>query len=465
VIAQNQSLRFSLKQINIVSPQRNMNQHRWTCLTTVVLTTVILPIATVHAKTLTSPVMDGGSYSPRSPQSLPIITPLSVTELETEAAIPAAIKPVPQVSKLPIVTPLSVRTGRSMIRQQPQKTANLANLATHNLPTRYPAAQRPKTPSFNPNSQLTVPIFTIPNPIDSSVPSVNPVAPLPQVTAQPFRAKASASFTSQTTSTPSIVVRSDKTAPTVIEPSTTVQAETMPSDRPNAQGSPLATATTRDPELKTFPQVAPIVTQAKDSTDLPSFESGLPVFVFDSERPQQIVATAIAQVDGEIVSSEPSIAIPVERPKQATIPARSPVVAPVPTIQSIIPARSPAVAPIPSIVKIEQPAETTKPALDKIVATHTGKASWYGIEGGPLTANGERYNPNGLTAAHRTLPFGTKVRVTSMKTGKFVTVRINDRGPFRSQRIIDISAGAAGVIGIKNDGIGEVRMEVLGIEG
>jgi rare lipoprotein A len=446
-----------------------MNQHRWTCLTTVVLTTVIVPIATVHAKTLTSPIMDGGSYSPRSPQSLPIITPLTVTELETEAAIPAAIKPVPQVSKLPIVTPLHVRLGSQAIRQQP-KVANLANLSTKNLPSQSPAAQRPAAPKFNPNSHVTAPIFAIPNPIDSSIPQVNPVATLPQVPAQPSGSRANTSFTSQTASAPIVVVRSDKAPTTLIQPSATIQAETIPPAQvhTNSPHSPLATAITSNPEIKTSPQAAPIVTQAKDTADLPSFESGLPVFVFDSERPQQIVATAIAQVDDTIVSAEPSIAIPVERPKQSTIPNRVPT-APTTSIQSIIPDRVPAVTPVPSvaqptgsIVKIEQPSVTTQPTLDKIVATHTGKASWYGIEGGPLTANGERYNPDGLTAAHRTLPFGTKVRVTSMKTGKFVVVRINDRGPFRSRRIIDISAGAAKIIGIKNDGIGEIRMEVLG---
>ena len=117
------------------------------------------------------------------------------------------------------------------------------------------------------------------------------------------------------------------------------------------------------------------------------------------------------------------------------------------------------------IVTIDLPTETVQPALEKIVATHTGKASWYGSEGGARTANGERYNPNGLTAAHRTLPFGTKVRVTSLKTGKSAIVRINDRGPFHRSRMIDVSAGTAAAIGIKNDGIGDVKMEILADEG
>jgi rare lipoprotein A len=435
-----------------------MNQNRWTCLTTAVLTTVILPIATVHAKTLTSPVMDGGSYSPLSPRSLPVITPLTVTELETEAAIPAAIQPVPQVSKLPIVvTPLLGHARAQALRKQ-QKIARARSSSNQNLP-----AQSPATSSFNPNSLQTVPIFAIPNPIDSSAPQVNAVAPLPQITerSNSKTAKTVTSFTSKTTSAPIVVVRSDKALPTVIEHSATVQAQTerIPqaptSGFTTPQKSSIATATTSDRSaLKTVPQVAPIVTQTTDSADLSSFESGLPVFVFDRDRPQQIVATAIAQIDDTIVSSEPSIAIPVERPKQSTIPGLTTV----PATSVIQPLET-------QIVKIEPPAATIKPALDKIIATQTGKASWYGSEAGSVTANGEKYKPNGLTAAHRTLPFGTQVRITSMKTGKFVTVRINDRGPFRSRRIIDLSAGAAQIIGIKNDGIGEIRMEVLGREG
>ena len=101
----------------------------------------------------------------------------------------------------------------------------------------------------------------------------------------------------------------------------------------------------------------------------------------------------------------------------------------------------------------------------QLVAQSVGKASFYGNgpgEGGPLTANGERYNSGGLTAAHRTLPFGTKVRVTSPNTGKSVVVRINDRGPFIPGRIIDLSVGAARAIGLTSSGVAPVRMDVLG---
>lgn len=85
-------------------------------------------------------------------------------------------------------------------------------------------------------------------------------------------------------------------------------------------------------------------------------------------------------------------------------------------------------------------------------------ASWYGAESGPRTASGERFDPAAMTAAHRTLPFGTWVRVTH--DGRSVTVRINDRGPFRRGRSIDLSRGAARAIGL--DGVGAVTLEVLG---
>lgn len=88
-----------------------------------------------------------------------------------------------------------------------------------------------------------------------------------------------------------------------------------------------------------------------------------------------------------------------------------------------------------------------------------GKASWYKCCS--HTANGEKYNPDGLTAAHRTLPFGTKVRVENLKTGQSVVVRINDRGPFKKHRIIDLSRGAAKKIGLIKDGVSDVHIEVI----
>jgi rare lipoprotein A len=106
------------------------------------------------------------------------------------------------------------------------------------------------------------------------------------------------------------------------------------------------------------------------------------------------------------------------------------------------------------------PSETA-PAKETILLTQTGQASWYGYEGGSVTATGERYNPHGMTAAHRTLAFGSKVRVINLRTGKSAIVTINDRGPFIRGRIIDLSQAAAEATGIKSSGVGNVRIEVL----
>jgi rare lipoprotein A len=92
----------------------------------------------------------------------------------------------------------------------------------------------------------------------------------------------------------------------------------------------------------------------------------------------------------------------------------------------------------------------------------TGIASWYGPDfQGNRTANGEVYDMNGLTAAHRLLPIGTRVKVTNLLNQKSVTVRINDRGPAIRGRLIDISKGAARMIGLLGAGIGPVQLEIV----
>jgi rare lipoprotein A (peptidoglycan hydrolase) len=95
-------------------------------------------------------------------------------------------------------------------------------------------------------------------------------------------------------------------------------------------------------------------------------------------------------------------------------------------------------------------------------SAQSGMASYYGNESGSQTASGARFNAAGMTAAHRTLPFGTKVRVTNKSNGRSVVVTINDRGPFVGGRIIDLSTGAAGVIGMMGAGVAPVTLEVLG---
>jgi rare lipoprotein A len=88
-----------------------------------------------------------------------------------------------------------------------------------------------------------------------------------------------------------------------------------------------------------------------------------------------------------------------------------------------------------------------------------GRASWYSLTS--RTASGERCDPGALTAAHRSLPFGTKVKVENLKNGKSVIVRINDRGPFIGGRIIDLTKAAAGRLGFISSGIAKVRLTVL----
>ena len=91
-----------------------------------------------------------------------------------------------------------------------------------------------------------------------------------------------------------------------------------------------------------------------------------------------------------------------------------------------------------------------------------GMASYYGNElAGNRTANGERFDPTQLTAAHRTLPFGSMVRVTNISTGDSVVVRINDRGPFAHGRVIDISHAAAREIGMHRSGTARVALALI----
>ena len=91
--------------------------------------------------------------------------------------------------------------------------------------------------------------------------------------------------------------------------------------------------------------------------------------------------------------------------------------------------------------------------------TFSGMASYYGSEAGSRTASGQRMNSNALTCAHRSLPFGTKLRVTH--GGRSVVVTVNDRGPFIRGRVLDLSTGAARAIGLTSAGVGRVTAEVI----
>jgi rare lipoprotein A len=96
------------------------------------------------------------------------------------------------------------------------------------------------------------------------------------------------------------------------------------------------------------------------------------------------------------------------------------------------------------------------------VFEQVGKASWYGRHHqGKLTASGERFDMNELTAAHRSLPLDTRAKVTNLANGRSVEVTVNDRGPYVKGRVIDLSARAARELGLKKQGVGRVRIEVM----
>ena len=105
-------------------------------------------------------------------------------------------------------------------------------------------------------------------------------------------------------------------------------------------------------------------------------------------------------------------------------------------------------------------APSPRPALPAVAAgPETGLASFYWQE--QMTASGERFDKRAMTAAHRTLPLGTSVRVTHIESGRAVVVRINDRGPFKEGRVIDLSEAAADLLGIRSAGLAVVRLDVV----
>ncbi len=415
-----------------------MNQHRWTYTSIVVLTSVLAPIANVYAQVLSPAVGAADSYQQ---SSLPIITPLIVTEIETDLAVPTVRTiELPKKPSQPATIQPTSQTGTPIASLNQPSAATQVKKTQFQLPQQLSAPKLAARTSTFINQALQhknsvrregAPVFVLDNP------------------SAPFVAKSGAIETplpselSATNTRPEVVTVKAVSSPLIVNHN----RELAFSTKKTAPTIKITNTATIQAEIARLPQAAPSISQTDDIPENLGFIAGTPTFVFENERPQQIIATAIAQVGNTIVAPEPSIAIPVQSPKQSTLPTQLP-----------LPAEF---DPNPA----QQPTGDIQPPQPKIVAIQTGQASWYGREGGPKTANGENYNPDGLTAAHRTLPFGTKVRVISLKTGKSVTVRINDRGPFHSRRILDVSAGAAAAIGIKNDGIGNVRMEILGNDG
>jgi rare lipoprotein A len=109
----------------------------------------------------------------------------------------------------------------------------------------------------------------------------------------------------------------------------------------------------------------------------------------------------------------------------------------------------------------QMPSEKTS-ASDQPIHKEVGNASWYGPGlNGQETANGETFDQSKLTAAHPTLPMGTKAKVTNLENGKKVEVKINDRGPFVGNRVLDVSEGAAKKLDMKEDGTTQVKIETV----
>ncbi|MCC5635928.1 septal ring lytic transglycosylase RlpA family protein [Nostoc sp. CHAB 5844] len=121
------------------------------------------------------------------------------------------------------------------------------------------------------------------------------------------------------------------------------------------------------------------------------------------------------------------------------------------------------IANLPTRLPLSIPKLPQQIAVGNVRLTFRGMASFYGYDGsGSMTASGERFNPEAMTAAHRSLPLGTKVKVTNTRNGRSVVLRINDRGPYIRGRVIDVSAGAARILGMMSSGIAPVHIEVLG---
>lgn len=126
-----------------------------------------------------------------------------------------------------------------------------------------------------------------------------------------------------------------------------------------------------------------------------------------------------------------------------------------------------ALSPVLAQTAASQPAAVSAPAATAAPAaaadTSEGKIAYYGQKfAGRKTASGQRFDPNAMTMAHKTLPFGSRVKVTNLVNQRSVVLRVNDRGPFTPDRIGDVSAGAARKLGMLRSGVVNARLEVLG---
>jgi peptidoglycan lytic transglycosylase len=129
--------------------------------------------------------------------------------------------------------------------------------------------------------------------------------------------------------------------------------------------------------------------------------------------------------------------------------------------QPAAPAKPPE-APVPPLVPAPVPVQPTPPRETRAAPIERGRVSLYGVNfAGKTTASGERFDPAALTMAHRTLPFGTRVRITNLTNHRSVEVRVNDRGPAVRDRIADVSLAAARKLGMTADGVIDATLEVI----
>lgn len=181
-----------------------------------------------------------------------------------------------------------------------------------------------------------------------------------------------------------------------------------------------------------------------------------PFFSYLEATDERPVSARIAAVDPLASVNSAQDAAPAPAPVAVSAPA-------IGTWTTVVrPALNPIAGPVAQASRpgAPQAAHLLGPRLTGTGHSLSGVASYYWQE--QKTATGEQFNRRDLTAAHRTLPFGTRVRVTRLDTGSSVIVRINDRGPFKEGRVIDLSERAAEDIGMTGRGLTEVRLEVLG---
>ncbi|GGC26515.1 hypothetical protein GCM10011371_12620 [Novosphingobium marinum] len=191
-----------------------------------------------------------------------------------------------------------------------------------------------------------------------------------------------------------------------------------------------------------------------EQTHLPSRRKRLKAFV-NLKRQRQYLVGAVALL------LPASAALAVGYADESSSPERVPLGTGVASVQGV---ETEAPADAPALAEARNDADEAEPSPGVVSEMEIagGNASYYGRRfSGKRTASGETFRHTGLTAAHRTLPFGSQVRVTNRRNGKSVVVRINDRGPFHRARVIDLSEAAAKQIGLLKRGHGAVRLSLL----